>query len=241
MTPPAVELSVVFPAFNEERNIAESLRRVSAFLSLKNYPWEILVSNDGSTDRTSQAVEDFTRAHPAYPIRHLRSAPNHGKGYAVRQGVLAASGRHVLLTDADLSAPIKEVDKLMAALANGADIAIGSRAVRAKDCDVRQSFRRYFAGRVFNVFVRSLLPGIGDSQCGFKCLKSAAAKKLFSEQKLDGFSFDVEILYLARRHGLRISEVPVMWSEGPESKVKLVSDSLRMLKDLFLIKKLHAN
>ncbi len=240
MTAP-VELSVVFPAYNEEKNIRESLRRVTAYLSLKKYAWEILVSNDGSTDHTSAVVEDFMRSHSGCTIRHLRSDPNHGKGYAVRQGVLASAGRVVLLTDADLSTPIKEVDKLMAALEGGADVAIGSRAVREKDCDVRQSFKRYFAGRVFNIFVKGLLPDIHDSQCGFKCFKKEVARKLFAEQKLDGFSFDVEVLYLARRHGLKIAEVPVMWSEGAQSKVRLVQDSLRMLKDLFQIKKLHAS
>jgi dolichyl-phosphate beta-glucosyltransferase len=233
-------LSVVIPVLNEERAIAEALRRVAAYLSLKNYRWEILVSNDGSTDRTRRIVEAFAQSRPSCPVRLLNSTPNHGKGFAARQGVQASAGRFILLTDADLSSPIKEVDKLMAALERGADVAIGSRALRAKGCDVRQSPKRWLAGRVFNALVRlAVLPGIRDSQCGFKLFTDEAAKKLFSVQKLDGFSFDVEVLYLARRLGLRIAEVPVMWSEGRDSKVRLLRDSAQMARDLFRIKRLH--
>lgn len=233
-------LSVVIPVFNEEKNIRQTLCRITAYLCLKDQSWEALVSNDGSTDGTDLEVERFISEHPGISVRLLKSEPNHGKGFAARQGVMAALGRYVLLTDADLSAPIKEIDKLLAALENGADLAIGSRALRAKDCDVRQSLKRHISGRVFNAFVRALvLPGIHDSQCGFKCFTNQAAKKLFSEQKLDGFCFDVEILYLARRAGLRVVEVPVMWSEGRESKIRLARDSARMLKDLFLIRRFH--
>ena len=145
-----------------------------------------------------------------------------------------------MVTDADLSAPIKEVDKLLAALEKGADVAIGSRAARAPGCDVRQSFKRHVSGRIFNWIVRRLvLPDIRDSQCGFKCFRRAAADSLFAKQELDGFSFDVEVLYLARKAGLKISEVPVMWSQGADSRVSLIRDSIRMVRDLFKIKKLH--
>jgi dolichyl-phosphate beta-glucosyltransferase len=235
-----VQLSVVIPVYNEERNIRETLRRIEAFLSLKNISWEVCVVSDGSKDGTVDVLEDVRRTKPQLPLKILRSDSNHGKGFASRRGMLEARGRYVLLTDADLSAPIKESDRLTAALEKGADVAIGSRAVREKDCDVRQSLKRHISGRIFNFFVQLLvLPGIRDSQCGFKCFTRAAAQKLFSAQKLDGFSFDAEVLYLARKNGYKIAEVPVMWSQGADSRISLFRDSFRMLKDLFKIKKLH--
>ena len=234
------DLSIVIPVFNEEKNIAETLRRISAYFSLKEFGWEVLVSDDGSTDETANVVRKFSSENPRNSIRLVSSSPNHGKGYAARQGALASSGRYILCSDADLSAPIKETDKLIKALENGADVAIGSRGVRAKDCDVQQSFKRRFSGRVFNLFVRAfVLPDVRDSQCGFKCFTREAAQRLFSQQKLDGFCFDVEVLYLAKRAGLKVTEIPVMWSEGKESKIRLVRDSARMLKDLLKIKKIH--
>jgi len=237
---PAV--SIVVPVFNEEKNIAETLRRITAFFSLKNFAWEVLVSDDGSTDGTAGAVRKFASENPRYSIRLVSSSPNHGKGFTVRQGVLAASGRYILFTDADLSAPIKETDKLIKALEGGADVSIGSRGVRAKDCDVQQSFKRRFSGRVFNRLVRMfVLPDVRDSQCGFKCFTRESARMLFSAQKLDGFCFDVEVLFLAKRAGLNVAEVPIMWSEGKESKIRLLRDSVRMFKDLLRIKKLHAS
>ncbi len=242
MTPPVggLALSIVIPVFNEERNIAETLRRIAAYFSLRNLSWEVLVSDDGSTDGTGEAVRKFASENPRHLIRLVSSSPNHGKGFAARRGMLAASGRFVLFSDADLSAPIKEADKLIKALENGADVSIGSRGVRAKDCDVQQSLKRRFSGRVFNLFVRAfVLPDVHDSQCGFKCFTREAVQKLFPQQKLDGFCFDVEVLYLAKRAGLKVVEVPVMWSEGKDSKIRLVRDSIRMVKDMLLIKKLH--
>ena len=234
-------LSVVVPVYNEEKKIAETVRRISAFLSLKGQPWELIVYDDGSKDRTGDIVRQIER-EGKIPLRFFSSGANRGKGHACRGGVLEAGGRFILLTDADLSAPIKESDKLIAVLEKGSDVAIGSRGVREKNGDVRQSFKRRVSGRIFNFFVQLLvLPGIRDSQCGFKCFTAAAAKKLFSAQKLDGFSFDVEILYLARKFGYKIAEVPVMWSQGQDSRVSLFHDSIRMLKDLLRIKKLHIN
>ena len=143
-----------------------------------------------------------------------------------------------MLTDADLSAPIKESDKLVRALEEGCDVAIGSRAVRAQDCDVQQSFHRWFAGRVFNQIIQFvILRGLHDTQCGFKAFRREAAQKLFTLQKEDGFSFDVEVLYLARRLGMKIREVPVMWREAKQSHVRLAQDSVAMLKSVYGIKK----
>ena len=230
-------LSVAIPAYNEASCIAESLRRVTAYLSLKGRPWEILVSTDGSTDGTDDAVRAFAASRPAGQVRLLVSEVNRGKGAAVRRAVLSASGRYVLVTDADLSAPIKESDKLLAALDEGHDVAIGSRGIRKAGCDVRQSFKRRLSGRVFNAFVRVLiLDGFRDTQCGFKCFRREAAQALFKEQKVDGFAFDVETLYLAVRKGLRVKEVPVMWSQGRDSKVRLLRDSFSMVGQLFFLR-----
>ena len=233
-------LSVVVPVYNEEKKIVETVRRISAFLSLKKVPCELIVVNDGSTDHTSRVAESLPPPPPNVFFKFIGSDTNHGKGFACRHGMLEARGQYLLLTDADLSAPIKEVDKLIRALEKGAQVAIGSRAIREKGCDVRQSMKRRISGRIFNFFVQLLvLPGVLDSQCGFKCFTQDAAQKLFRAQKLDGFSFDVEVLYLARRFGYQIAEVPVMWSQGTDSRVSFLRDSTRMLKDLFTIKKIH--
>ena len=232
--------SVVVPAYNEQKRIVRALEKVCAFLSLKTEPWEVIVVNDGSSDGTSLVVDEFIRLHPQWRVRMLVFQPNHGKGYACRQGVMSAEGHTVLLTDADLSSPIKECDKLLAALKEGADVAIGSRAVRSPGCDVRQTFKRRVAGRVFNVLVQGLLlPGLKDTQCGFKAFTREAARSLFGDQKLDGFSFDVEILYLARLRQMKVREVAVMWSQDEDSRVSMLRDSLRMASDLFKIKALH--
>ncbi|MBI4432669.1 MAG: glycosyltransferase family 2 protein [Candidatus Omnitrophica bacterium] len=233
-----MNLSVVVPVYNEGRGIRECLRRVESFLDLKGDAWEIIVSSDGSTDNTNQEVRAFISESPVRKERiHLiASETNKGKGHASRLGVLKAQGRMILITDADLSAPIKEVDKLIAEIEKGHDIAIGSRAAREPGADVRQSFKRRLAGRIFNILVQILaLRGIGDTQCGFKCFKREVAHDLFSNQKIDGFTFDVEILLLARKKGYTIKEKAVMWSEGPDSRVRLARDSWRMLKDLLKI------
>ena len=233
-----MHLSVVIPAYNEENRIEECLRRVTAFLDLKGRPYEVIVSSDGSTDGTDRLLRAFAQAHPEARVGLVVSNRNRGKGASVRKGVLASSGAYVLVTDADLSAPIKESDKLISALEDGCDVAIGSRALRSPGADVQQSFKRRLSGRIFNAFVRLLvLPDFKGTQCGFKCFDQAAAKKLFGMQKLDGFSFDVEILYLAKKSGLRVKEVPVMWRQGVDTKVRFFRDSFRMLRDLYCIRK----
>lgn len=234
----SVYLSVVIPAYNEEKNIGEALRRVGAFLSLKKFARELLIVNDGSKDRTGEIVREYLKKTSDPDVRLLESETNKGKGASVKRGVLAARGRYVLITDADLSSPIKEADKLIRELGEGYDVAIGSRAVRETDCDVQESLKRYLSGRVFNLFVRAVaLSGFADTQCGFKCFKKAAAKALFEKQTLDGFAFDVEILCLARKNGYKIKEVPVMWRQGKDSRVDLFKDSLSMLHDLFYLRR----
>ncbi len=237
----SVFLSVIIPVFNEERVVVDTIRRVDAYRRVKHQFWEILIVDDGSSDRTASLVRDFIASEKLPDIRLISYAKNRGKGAAVRQGMLEARGEHMLLTDADLSSPIKEVDKLLSVIQQGSDIAIGSRAKKLWGSDTHQSFRRALSSRIFNFFVQFLvLPGIKDSQCGFKCFKKNAAQELFSVQKLEGFSFDVEILYLARKKGYKVTEVPVMWSQGKDSKVSVLRDSFRMLGDLFRIKKIHS-
>lgn len=236
---PPPEISIVIPVYNEENNILEAMRRIQTFMSLKNQPWECLIVNDGSTDRTEKMVREAL-ASQAYPnFYFLSDTSNRGKGFAVRQGVLASQGRFVLVTDVDLSSPIKEFNKLLKVLEEGFDIAIGSRALHAPECDVQQSIKRWLAGRIFNLFVQALvLKGISDTQCGFKCFKKDAAHRLFTQQKLDGFSFDVEVLRLARKNGMKVKEVPVMWREGRQTRVRLFLDSYKMVKDLFYLRKI---
>ncbi|MCG3175565.1 MAG: Undecaprenyl-phosphate 4-deoxy-4-formamido-L-arabinose transferase [Candidatus Omnitrophica bacterium] len=232
------ELSIVVPVYNEELSLPETLRRLKAYLDLKGRPWEVVVVSDGSVDRTDTIASEAAAADPR--VRHIRLERNRGKGAAVRQGVRASKGRYVLFTDADLSAPIKESEKLLERLIAGADVAVGSRALRSSGCDVRQTPKRYLAGRVFNVLVRSVLGlGIRDTQCGFKAFGRGAADRLFGAQTLEGFGFDVEVLYLARKYGMRVEEVPVMWSQGPRSRVRLWRDSVRMAADLVRIRRLH--
>lgn len=233
----SVRLSVVIPAYNEERMIAETLRRVNAYLSHEAEPAEIIVSTDGSKDHTDELVRRFIIEHPDRSVKHLTDTSNHGKGAAVRRGVEAASGRYILITDADLSTPLKECEVLIRALDEGADIAIGSRALKEPGVEVRQSLKRHISGRIFNFFVKCFVIGdFKDTQCGFKCFKREAAKTLFAKSRIDGFSFDVEVLYLAKKMNFRTREVAVMWSQGRRSAISLFRDSFLMLKDLFKIR-----
>ncbi len=233
-------LSVVIPIYNEEKTILDALERIEAYRAVKGQSWEIIVADDGSTDRTAALVKEFIRSRALSHVRLISYDHNRGKGHAARIGMTAATAENVLMTDVDLSTPIKEVDKLVNELERGADVAIGSRAKRARGADVRQSFKRALSGRIFNLIVKLfVLRGLDDTQCGFKCFRRKAALDLFGAQKLDGFSFDVEVLYLARKKGYRIAEVPVMWSQGEHSKVDVFRDSFRMTGDLFRIKALH--
>lgn len=232
------DLSVVIPVYNEAHCIAESIRRVAVFLSLKGKPWELVIVSDGSTDKTDEIVAAIAAQNPS--VRFLISPKNMGKGATVRRGVLAARGQKILVSDADLASPIKEVEKLSAALDEGFDAAIGSRALKAPGRDVQQSPLRAISGRIFNFFVQLLfLKGFLDTQCGFKLFRREAAQAVFSAQKLDGFCFDVEALYLALQKGFKVKEVPVMWRPGEKSQVRLLRDSARMIRELFILRKLY--
>ncbi len=227
----------MIPAYNEENRLPATLDRVVEFLKSRRYSFvEILVVDDGSTDGTARTVENTASAHDC--IQLLRNPGNRGKGYTVRHGMLAARGDWVLFSDADLSAPIEELDKLVeAARKHNASIAIGSRALNRALVAVHQSIFREFAGRLFNLIMR-LVTGLPfwDTQCGFKLYGASAAREIFRRQRLEGFSFDVEDLFIARKLGYKIVEVPVRWSHAEGTKVSMTRDSLRMFADLARIR-----
>jgi dolichyl-phosphate beta-glucosyltransferase len=227
-----VFLSVVIPAYNEENRIGSTLRRILDYLNLQFYEAEVLVVIDGSQDRTIDVVREF--AEKSSNIAILNNGCNRGKGYAVRRGMLESRGQFLLFSDADLSTPINEVERLLVPLRCGYDVAIASRALSGADIRVRQPWWRQLMGRIYNRFVQALiLPGIRDSQCGFKCFSRNIAHQVFSRQRIDRFGFDVEVLWIARKLGYRIAEVPVTWVNDALSKVHPVRDSFWMLVDLF--------
>ena len=229
-------LSIVIPAFNEEQRLPETLQRITNWLGSKSWDQvEILVVDDGSHDGTARFAESYGRG-----VRLLKNPGNRGKGYAVRHGMLEASGAWVLYTDADLSAPIEEFDRLCVAATSGnAQVAIGSRAIDRSLVQVHQAAFREYSGRFFNLVMRFAtgLP-FRDTQCGFKLFRRDAAQAIFSRQKLDGFSFDVEDLYIAKKLAIPVVEVPVRWSNVEGTKVSLAS-GLRSFQDLVRIRRLH--
>jgi dolichyl-phosphate beta-glucosyltransferase len=214
----ATALSVVIPAWNEEARLPATLRRIVDYLAPRGQAFEVLVVDDGSTDGTARVALSFG----APEVRLLGSGSNRGKGYAVRLGMLEARGERRLMTDADLSTPIEDLPRLEQALADGAGVAIGSRALPASQVLVRQGVFREGMGRLFNLAVRALLlPDLRDTQCGFKLFTAAAARDAFAAIRLEGFCFDVEALVAARARGHRIAEVPVTWSNDAATRVGL--------------------
>lgn len=226
--------SVVIPAYNEAGRLPRTLELVNIFLRSGQWPHEILVVDDGSQDRTAEVVRAFAAVHPE--VRLLQQPRNRGKGAAIQAGVAATRGELVLFSDADLSTPIEELPRLEAALADGAAVAIASRAVAGARIEEHQPFYREWMGKSFNRMVQWLvLPGLHDTQCGFKLFRGEAARALFPQLTIPGFGFDVEVLYVARRQGLVIREVPVAWRNSRQSKVSPLRDAWRMLGDLFRI------
>jgi glycosyltransferase involved in cell wall biosynthesis len=234
MSPGAPDISIIVPSYNEERRLPETLERIAAYIRASGREVEILLVDDGSTDGTAAVAESFRSKFGA--LRVLSNGVNRGKGYSVRHGMMEARGRIVLFTDADLSAPIEEADKLFAALETY-DIAIGSRALDRRLISIHQSRFREFAGIIFNTIVRLCLrlPFV-DTQCGFKAFRREPCRIIFEQQRIEGFGFDPELLYLARRHGLRAVEIPVRWGHSPATKVSMFRDSLQMFLDVFIIR-----
>lgn len=231
LSPPL--LSIIIPAHNEESRLPRSLEQVFAFLEKQGYEAEVLVIENGSTDRTLELAQGYL---PQHPNLHVFHEPGRGKGLAVRRGMLEARGQYRFMCDADLSMPIEEVNKFVPPQRWGFDVAMGSREVQGA-VRYNEPFYRHFGGRVINFLIRLLiLPNLQDTQCGFKCFRAEAAEDLFRRQLMDGWSFDIEVLYLAERSGYKIVEVPVNWYYRSESKVSALRDAYRMVSDIFLIR-----
>ncbi len=233
MADTSVFLTVVIPAYNEARRLRRTLPKAVEFLRQQNFTFEILVVDNGSTDATLEVIRALAQTYPEIRPLHTRLR---GKGRAVKMGMLAARGKYRFLADADWSMPVEEILRFLPPQAPAGDILIGTRegpgAIR-----YNEPWYRHLIGRVFNWMVQLLaLPGIRDSQCGFKCFRADVAERIFPCQRLMGMSFDVEILFIARRMGYHIVEVPISWYFDPDSRVRLVQDSLRMAWDLLTIR-----
>jgi dolichyl-phosphate beta-glucosyltransferase len=231
-----LDLSIIVPAYNEEYRLPKTLDGIVAYVQARPYRAEIMVVDDGSSDATAALVKAYSQRHPE--LRLVSNGTNRGKGFSVRHGMLEARGEIALFTDADLSTPIEEADKLLAALRDtGYDAAIGSRAVDRTLIEVHQSIVREQAGIFFNRLVRWIMGiGFSDTQCGFKAFRTERARIIFEQQRIERFGFDPEILFLAKRHGLRVAEVPVRWSHDAGTKVNVVSDGIRMFFELLVIR-----
>lgn len=227
-------LSIIIPAHNEEHRIPTSLEKVRYFLESQDYDSEVLVVENGSQDRTAEIVEEFAKRRQNV---HLLRESRAGKGLAVRRGMLKALGEFRFICDADLSMPIEEVNRFLPPRLGSYDVAIASREVPGA---VRygEPMYRHFIGRGFNLLVRLLtVPEIQDTQCGFKCFRAEVAEELFQIQRLDGWTFDVEVLYIAHKRGYEIVEVPIPWYFNPGSRVRILHDTFAMFSDLFRIRR----
>jgi glycosyltransferase involved in cell wall biosynthesis len=228
----APHLSIIIPAHNEETRLPHTLEQVLAFLKQQEYSAEVLIVENGSHDRTLQIALDAMQANPNLRVLH-ETTP--GKGLAVRRGMLEAQGEYRFMCDADLSMSIDQVNHFLPPALEGVDIAIASREAPGARREGEPAYR-HIGGRLINLAIRLLiLPGLQDTQCGFKCFRAAAAEQVFRRQTLSGFSFDIELLYLARRLGLGIREIPIRWRFSPGTKLSAVQDALRMLRDILLI------
>ena len=225
-------LSIVIPAHNEESRLPRTLGKIFDFLKAQSYSYEVIIVENGSADRTLEFAQEYALKHPNL-IVYQEQHP--GKGNAVQQGMLKAKGQYRFICDADLSMPIEEIQKFIPPVLTDFDIAIGSREAPGAIRYNEPSYR-HLGGRAINLAIRILiLPGLNDTQCGFKCFSAKAAEDIFSQQTLSGWSFDIENLYIARRKKLRIKEIPIQWYYDPDSKVNAIRDALRMISDIFRI------
>lgn len=226
-------LSLIIPAYNEEGRLADTLQKVNGFIKAQSYSSEVLVIENGSTDRTFAIAREFGKSHPEFSVHQLAER---GKGLAVQHGMLAAQGEYRMMLDADLSMPVDQISRFVPPQLKDIDIAIASReapgAVRYNEPQYR-----HLGGRVINIMIRILaMPGLHDTQCGFKCFSAKAAKDLFPRQTLKGWAFDVEVLFIARKRGYKIIEIPIPWYYYAQSHVKPVPDAMRMFSDLIGIR-----
>jgi glycosyltransferase involved in cell wall biosynthesis len=227
-------LSIIIPAYNEENRLPNTLEQVFHFLEKQSYASEVIVVENGSTDKTFEFAQKLAQRHKNLRVIHNEER---GKGGAVLRGVREALGEYVFICDADLSMPVAEISKFLPPTLNDFDIAIGSReapgAVR-----YNEPYYRHLTGRVFNMLIRLMvLPDLQDTQCGFKCLRAGVARDIFPFQTLTGWAFDVELLYIAYLHGYRILEIPIDWYFNADSKVRVLRDSWRMFIDLLVIRR----
>ena len=227
--------SIVIPAYNESTRLGASLEKVLEYVHAQGWDAEVIVVNDGSRDNTAEIVREFTAKDPI--VKLLDNPGNRGKGYSVRNGMLLAQGRIILFSDADLSAPIEEAPKLLSALEAGADIAIGSRWLRAETQTQRQPLHRQLFGRIFNLLLRmSLGLQFKDTQCGFKAFKRAAAQAIFPLQKIERWGFDPEILFLARKMGFKVDEVAVAWGHVGDARINPLVDGAKMFQEMLRVR-----
>jgi dolichyl-phosphate beta-glucosyltransferase len=228
-------LSVVVPCYNEENRLPRTVERIEEYFAGKRVDHELILVDDGSADATRSVMDAAAKTHASVKVEALPQ--NRGKGRALAVGVQAASGDPILVTDADLSTPIEEVEKLQAALNAGAGVAIGSRALRGSRVEVSQPLYRVLMGKGFNLIVQAvLLPGIWDTQCGFKLFRADVAHRVFGDLVTDGFGYDPEVLYRARQQGVKIVEVPVVWRNSAPTKVSPIKSSLDMLKHVIRLR-----
>lgn len=227
--------SIVIPAYNETARIERALSQVSGCIQTRGWDAEVLVVDDGSTDNTAALTEAWAETHPE--VRLIRNGHNRGKGYSVRNGMLRAAGEVVMFTDADMSSPIEEAERLFAAIDAGADIAIGSRWLTGRRIVHKQPLYRRLFGRCFNALTRSVmrLP-FADTQCGFKAFRREAAQLVFGLQRIERWGFDPEILFIALKRGLRITEVPVTWGHDERSRISYLRDGMQMLVELAYVR-----
>jgi glycosyltransferase involved in cell wall biosynthesis len=225
----------VIPAYNEGMRLGASLEKVLAYVQAKGWNAEVVVVNDGSRDNTAEIVGAFAEKDPT--IRLLENPGNHGKGYSVRNGMLHAQGDLLIFSDADLSSPIEESSKLLKAIEEGADIAIGSRWLRTETQIQRQPLHRQLFGRIFNLLMRLTLGlPFKDTQCGFKAFKRSAAQAIFPLQRIERWGFDPEILFLARKLGFKVQEVPVLWGHSGGTRIHPLVDGFRMFTEMLRIR-----
>jgi dolichyl-phosphate beta-glucosyltransferase len=226
-----MKISIIIPSYNEEKRIGKTISRILSYLKKKRFNYEIIIVDDGSKDNTRNIVKKFLKNKN---IILTKKRENKGKGYSVKQGALMAKHNFILFSDADLSTPIQELDKFLKYI-DKYDIVIGSRALKGADIRIKQPFYRAFIGKTFNKIARLLtVKGIKDTQCGFKLFKNC--RDIFKKQAIDGFGFDVELLYIAQKKGLKIKELPVAWLNAEGSKVSAFKDSFKMFCDLLKIR-----